>query len=248
MRLIKSILLTIVLLFTANSYAFFFNTDAVDINATARVKVYKVDKQPASTVIIIPGSDGWQGMGYSKWVSLINRWGYNAVLIDLFEKRGYREIPSQGHLIPFADRARDIDETVNYIVKQPWATNKVALIGFSQGGATVIEVGKRIKNPSIVAGVGLYPSCYWVPPNVPPAMPVILHIGMRDDWAKPKYCGEINPAYKVYNHPYATHSFDLELHSRVVHGHNLSYDKEADMISQNSSKQLFDSVLTDNSK
>ena len=247
--MLRIVTLVLALWFSSNSFALsIYGNDFIDINKTARVKVFIADDKPSGTVILIPGSDGWDGIGYPTWISLINSWGYNVVLMDLFNKRGYREIPSQGHLISFNERAVDIDDTAKYIVKQSWATGNITLIGFSQGGATVLAVSKYITNPSIKAGVALYPSCYYVKPDFTPNIPVTLHIGMRDDWAKPKWCGDEMGGFTVYKHPYATHGFDIQLGYRVHHGHTMSFDATATETTKIETRKLFDSMLNNTSK
>jgi dienelactone hydrolase len=247
--MLRIITLVLALWFSSNSFALsIFGPAFIDVNETARIKVYIANDKPSGTVILIPGSDGWNGIGYPRWITLINDWGYNVVLMDLFNKRGFTEIPSQGHLISFKERAKDIDDTANYITKQTWATNNVSLIGFSQGGATVLAVSKYITNPSIKAGVALYPSCYYVKPNFVPNIPVVLHIGMQDDWARPEYCGDEMNGFTVYKHSNATHAFDIQRGPRVIHGYNLRFDSSAYETAKEDSKRLFDRMLNNTSK
>jgi dienelactone hydrolase len=249
----KSIIkfLSVILWVTLSPAYGFSGPEFVDINSTARIKVYTAGTKPAGTVIIVHGSDGVNGIGYDKWIRLINTWGYNAVMIDVFTKRGYTAIPNQGHLIPFIERAQDISVATDYIVKQSWALPAVAVIGFSQGGGTVLTIAKYNKNENIKGVVGLYPSCYWEHPPTNPRLPTVLHIGLKDDWAQAKYCGNefSDPNYEVYLHPNASHAFDIERGHRTVHGRwTLWYDPDADSIAQKTAKKLFDRVLTKNTQ
>lgn len=240
-----------VILWFALFPAYGFSPEFVDINSTSRIKVYPASTKPTGTVIIVHGSDGVNGIGYDKWIRLINKWGYNAVMIDVFTKRGYTAIPNQGQLIPFVERAQDVSEATDYIIKQPWSTAGVAVIGFSQGGGTVLSIAKYNKNENIKGVVGLYPSCYWEYPPKNPKLPTVLHIGLKDDWARPKYCGNEfdDPKYEVYMHPNASHAFDVERGYRTINNRwTLWYDPDADAIAQKTAKSLFDRVLTKNTQ
>lgn len=79
------------------------------INSEIFGKVYSINQQ-ASTVIVIHGAGGARGwrqdqVAMSKWAKIINNWGYNAVVADLFSARGFTTLLKQGQQLSFRTRA-----------------------------------------------------------------------------------------------------------------------------------------------
>jgi dienelactone hydrolase len=88
--------------------------------------------------------------------------------------------------------------------------DRIALMGFSNGGSTVLHAAEA---PGFAAFVALYPGCRpllarrgWAP-----AAPMLLLIGEADDWTPPGPCAALAAAHpRITHHAYpgAHHGFD----------------------------------------
>jgi dienelactone hydrolase len=132
--------------------------------------------------------------------STVNKWGYNAVIIDHYTLRGitrHNGVEVQG--ATGKDRARDFIDAANWVSKQEWHQGKIAVVGFSQGGGGVLTLvdEKKMreqgfvtdKNPNpISAASAFYPSCYFNPVPREPSMPTQVHLAGEDDLARISFC------------------------------------------------------------
>jgi len=239
-------LVTLVFIFFTNlSYGFsLFNDGFVDTNENFRFKVFKAPVTPAPTILISHGSDGAYGDSYRLWAKEINSWGYNAVIVDSYTKRGFSELPNQGWKIPMIDRAKDFVQVSDILVNADWHNGNFGFIGFSQGGATGLSLVKYLDQTKIKAAVLFYPSCFYESPASKPKIPTQLHLGMKDDWAKPEYCGRDLDNYQVFKHENASHAFDIQRGYRVTKlGFHLWYDSQAHELSKQTAKKMFDDLV-----
>lgn len=200
----------------------------------------------APTVIIIHGGSGSRGQytGHTRtWAGHINSWGYNAVIVDLFSARGLKDLGKQGQRLPFSQRANDIDEIVKYIKTKSWHSGHIGLVGFSQGGSTILEVSTR-DNSDIKAGVALYPACGYVSPSNNPKFHIEMHLGLDDDLSLPHLCNVWSKEkYSIFKYEGATHAFDIRAPDRVITGNVMKYNKEAADISKSRAKNFLDAHL-----
>ncbi len=234
------------LLITAAGYA-----SASDVIKT--LKVRHTDT-PRPTVIIAHGCDGNTNGSYSSWMELVSSWGYNGVMVDSFETRGYPfGICNRPGTISPSTRSIDVSNLAEYIRQQPYHSGKIAVIGFSHGGSTVMNIANNSTINNIDAAVAFYPSCYdkvWFGkrydfiglPYSNPKIPVQIHFGERDTWTPPKECTNIDQ-YEHYTYKNATHAFDMQLPSRTAYGYYMEYNSEADQISKVRTKQFLDKNL-----
>jgi len=173
--------------------------------------IVKKDKT-APTVIIGHGSAGVRS-GEETLAYELNKWGYNAIIVDHYTLRGIA--PHTGQRAAGAwphDRANDFIETAKWIVKQPWHEGKIAVVGFSQGGAGVLALATLIDTGHISSAAAFYPACLFQNTPSKPSIPVQLHLAGRDNLALPWLCTERNnPAYELHYYEEATHSFDVNI-------------------------------------
>jgi predicted alpha/beta-fold hydrolase len=94
----------------------------------------KVSYQKASeasslpTVVLAHGSAGVSANHYW-WADVINKWGYNAVIIDHYTLRGisrHTGRPVDGARM--RDRAKDFADVVAWVGTQPWHKGKISIV------------------------------------------------------------------------------------------------------------------------
>jgi dienelactone hydrolase len=231
------------------------NQDGISIPVI--VESYPVDqKKTAPTVVIAHGSDGVQ-MFHRDWARLVQSWGYNAVIVDHYSLRGISI--HTGVVLEGArgeDRARDLVAVSHWINLQPWHQGKMAVIGFSQGGAGVfalvgkqedVEYFKIVKNGQSIlytAAVAFYPGCSITPPPIKPTIPTQVHLAADDTLAMIGFCVPLNdPKYEVYKYEGATHAFDVYLsaYARPIFYHR--YDSMIAQQSQKNTRKFLDQQL-----
>jgi len=189
-------------------------------------------KSPSPTVIVAHGCDG-PGLWTEDWRKRVVDWGYNAVVVDQFSKRGFPSgVCNRGAMVPPDERNQDIGELIDWIKTQSWHSGEVALIGMSHGGAVAIDAAINANTYGrLKAAVALYPGCMNIRYNYEnPKIPVQVHLGKQDSWTP---CLSSNWSnYELYVYENAGHSFDIDRPKRQYAGYTLWYDKEATTLSQ----------------
>lgn len=184
-----------------------------------------------------------------RWMSQLVEWGYVVLVVDSFSSRGVREACTPNSYLAFkggiVTRELDAFGALRYLSRLPYVDrNRVAMLGFSMGGWTVLAVGNPreadlFDNPdrlAFKAAVAFYPLCSFVPGIV--TMPTLILTGASDDWTLATDCeammarraGEGAPVDLVI-YPGAYHGFDapiLQPPGLVIFGHKLEYNAEAD--------------------
>lgn len=217
------------------------------INSEIFGKVYSINQQ-ASTVIVIHGAGGARGwrqdqVAMSKWAKIINNWGYNAVVADLFSARGFTTLLKQGQQLSFRTRANDINNIAEFVQKQSWHKGPIGLIGFSQGGATILAVSKK-SSPLIKAAVAFYPACGYESPSWSPDFKIQMHLGMKDDLSLPHLCNVLSKKdYDIHKYENATHTFDVDAPDRIIGGNHFRFNLEAYELARDRTKVFFDEHL-----
>ena len=178
--------------------------------------------QPAPTVVIAHGSAGLTPSD-GNWALTARSWGYNAVAVDHYTLRGISR--HTGELVAGAEpqtRAQDLVAVANWIKQQPWHRGKIAVIGFSQGGAGVFSLISD-ESPYAVA-VTFYPACGKMPPPTNPKIPTQVHLAQADNLSFIRRCIPTlgHSLYDVHMHENATHAFDVPYvpTTRFTHRHD----------------------------
>lgn len=224
---------------------------ALDETTKPRVSIYKtlLVSTQAPTVIISHGSAGIDSPTLNM-ATKVQSWGYNAVVIDHYTVKGISSgAQNVGKIIKGAtgaERALDAIATARWVQRQTWHKGKVALIGYSQGGATVNALANKYKItvlrfPDLVTendyrmfagAIGMYPSCGRLLDATPPSdeapFPVQLHIGTDDDLARPEWCYTQAKNYELIYYKGATHLFDSYAKNTK---YTQRYDRVADQLS-----------------
>jgi len=235
--------------------------DASGKELPVRISLRLGDARPKPTVLVGHGSGGVSPSELNQAFAVFN-WGYNAVVVDHYTARGIKVhtgVPVNGGLPN--DRAADMIAVAKWVKQQPWHTGKIAIIGFSQGGAGIWALANEKNMRShlaieiaeedlrlISAGVAMYPACHatFASPPIDPLFPVQLHLAGSDDLALPHWCETFgNSKYDKHIYPGATHVFDfagvIPNNTRFTH----RYDREATELSQSRIKSYLALHLKD---
>jgi len=172
------------------------------------------------------------------WAKRLAGAGYVSIVPDSFGPRGVLKVCSNGRLVTHVTRAGDAYAAADYLRRLPDVRgDRIGAIGFSHGGATVVQLASR---PALAAAfraaVAYYPGCSRGGASI--ALPTLVLIGEKDDWTPAADCtawasraaNADKLAVAVY--PDAYHAFDIELPTRWANGgasgrHRLQYDGSA---------------------
>jgi dienelactone hydrolase len=126
-------------------------------------------------------------------------------------------------------RRQDVNAALQWLKSQPDVDpRRVALVGWSNGGSTVLRTIHRPEWPlAPVAAIALYPSCAASLRNerYANAVPLLLLVGALDDWTPPQPCEDLarrlassTPAATVQLVSYADsyHGFDSSTPVRTL--------------------------------
>ena len=147
--------------------------------------------------------------------------GWHVVLPDSLTARGERSLCEQRHAdrrVGPADRRDDVQATLAWLARQPWADmSRVALVGWSHGGSTVLaathqgdpKVQLQVFKP--VTAVAFYPGCSLsLQQRYQPVAPLLMLLGAEDDWTPAQPCirlaARVGAQVRVY--PDSHHGFD----------------------------------------
>jgi len=196
--------------------------------------------EPKPTVIIAHGCDGLTTSSYNQWARLVHSWGYNTILNDSFSKRWVGDTCGNIGKVTANERANDMIEIAKFVKQQPWHKGKIAVIGFSHGGSTVLNLAAIKEQTEIAAVVAYYPGCFRsvVGRDISTFyIPAQMHIGLDDDWTAPGYCGDLTRfqggGYLYFG---ATHAFDMPYPDHYYQGHHIKYDSKADKLAKERTK------------
>ena len=159
----------------------------------------------------------------------IATWGYVALFVDDFATRGLKETCA----VDFKQALPDADGALAYLRRRTYVDpDKIAVVGFSQGGDTALRVAAG-GVAGFKAAAAFYPPCA----NLDGAaltIPTLILVGAKDEVTPARDCAELakrqQPGMvKFFVYPGAAHAFDLpEFAARTkVMGMPLAYDHNA---------------------
>lgn len=175
---------------------------------------------PSSTVIISHGG-GCLTSNESDWARQVNKWGFNAVVIDHCKDRGISAHTGEEPppLTPL-QRVNDYVYTAEWVKKQDWHKGKVVLMGFSRGGEAVLRAADPRLTYNVYreaeglalfdAYIAYYPACTRMPEE--PRAPLLIHHGESDNLASFRQCEYqrmTHPNYQTQTYPGVHHGFDI---------------------------------------
>lgn len=176
-----------------------------------------------------------------QWAARVTSWGYAALTPDSFAPRGLRTVcaPAEQPKATAFDRTGDTVSAALYLRTRPDIDpNRIAVIGFSHGGATAARVAiapAATAHPNLIrAAIDYYGSC--AQPARYTGTPLLALAGDADDWGNPATtCASFGRAigsgkpFEQTIYPGVVHAFDSEnLRTRITNqGHAMQYDDTA---------------------
>ena len=206
-------------------------------------EIFKVDKT-APTVIIGHTCGGLTGHE-NNWARQINKWGFNAVVLDSFTPRRAREVCRLPRQVSSWERSFETYKIAELVKTQPWHQGKIGYIGFSHGGSTAVYIASDHSNKNIDAAVAYYP---WCGSNYgreistsSPKIKLMLALAKRDDWTPYGPCMGENKNLEIHLYENATHSFDQHFPgwTSLFLGYFLQHDTQANIDSRVATRRFF---------
>lgn len=228
---------------------------------TISADVHRATSTKSPTVILLHGCGGPEYPHMKEWVTNLNSWGYNAVIPNVIQARGASQICNKPYRVVTAEQASvDAYEVAKWIKEQEWATDKVALIGFSFGAWATLHaaepgyVERNYTHAPFVAGIAFYPYCSpHLSTGRKPVMPLQIHIGSVDEWTPANLCRDLVRNWSMedeyFEYKGASHGFDMlgvstfSLPDMGGKRHWLAYDLQATILSRARTKAMLDNAF-----
>jgi len=190
--------------------------------------VLTLPKNPSGKVpaaIILHGISGI-GAHYSQVAEMLNGMGMAALVIDSYATRDVKAVSEATRKSPYSYRVADAYAGLKLLSTHPAIDpNRIALIGYSAGGAVMLlSVSGQARRatvgdggPRFAAYVGYYPHCavQYRSPEAP-GVPMLMLLGGADNITPPQICQTYGDRLKakgadlkVVVYPGAHHAFDL---------------------------------------
>ena len=176
---------------------------------------------PFPAVIGLHGCGGMLDTTKRKLADDLVGWGYVVLLVDSFATRGIVHACTGGVPDISGKRRSDAFGALAFLASQTFVDpQRVAAVGFSQGGLVTLLVADQISfelfvrpgNLRFRAAVALYPVCQAVGGG--PVIPTLILIGALDEWTPAADCsdkidawGSDGPPIELVVYPGVHHSF-----------------------------------------
>lgn len=193
--------------------------------------VAQATSKPRPAVLLLHGCAGMlnsQGLPNERmrvYSQLLAHQGWHVLALDSFASRGVREIctrsSAQAAAVNLSTRVEDVRVFLRWLTGQQTVdSRKLAVVGWSNGGSTVLDLTHRSSNApaqdaealqaSLRLAVAFYPGCAARQRlGYQPIVPVVLMVGLADDWTAPEPCLQLaSDAVRVHAFPGAYHGFD----------------------------------------
>lgn len=125
------------------------------------------------------------------WAEWLREEGYVAFVVDSFSGRNLRRICFDSTPLLPRDRSVDVFAAAAYLKTLPFVqADRIAAIGWSHGGSTVIWAGNShtlVREVRLKALVAFYPGC-GRSSRYTGSAPLLLLLGGQDDWTPPGSC------------------------------------------------------------
>jgi dienelactone hydrolase len=166
---------------------------------------------------------GRLGPRMHEYAALLNARGWHALALDSFVTRGVREIctvRAGERRITQTQRRLDALGALRWLAAQPGVdAQRLALLGWSNGGSTVLAATNRLHGEVMRAevkpraAVAFYPGCEAeLARRYAAVAPTLLLVGESDDWTPAPPCRSLADALgsgaRVVAYPDAHHGFD----------------------------------------
>jgi len=169
-----------------------YNKSPIQIGA----EVFKADKLPAPTVLVMHGCGGVDAH-HLQWANQLQQWGFNAVVIDSFTTRSVSSACTKVMNVPPLQRAIDAHLAAKWVMSQEWSEKKVGVLGFSHGAwatlyaSTQQDAEREIGASYLTSAVAFYPYCETSLNFLSRKLPLQIHIGQDDDWTPATMCKDL---------------------------------------------------------
>lgn len=202
-------------------------------------------KQPAGggpfpAVVLLHGCAGIQAKRDHPWAQRLNEWGYVTLQVDSFRPRDTTSTCtwSGKELSDILDRRiTDAYDAKRYLGSLPIVdSSRIAVMGWSQGGTTTVNLLFSEREEPFKTAVALYPSCRHSLADI--NAPLLILIGAKDDWTPAERCVAKMPKKQSLHevflqiYPNAYHAYDAPGKPREVSGsrgrHHLEHDPVAE--------------------
>lgn len=203
-------------------------SDGATLNATL-VRPDGPVKAPA--VVALHGCGGPFLKRDGQWARALAADGHIVLFPDSFGSRGLGSQCRRTHrsVSPTGQRRRDALAAAAWLMAQPGTPpGGVALLGWSNGGSTVLASGRAAPDlaPGLIRGlIAFYPGCTRAVKSArwAPAAPLLILIGESDDWTPAQPCLDLAARFPrritLVTYPGAWHEFDVaDWPVRVRHG------------------------------
>lgn len=149
------------------------------------------------------------------WIERFTGAGYAVMLPDSFNPRGFATVCTVGDRdINPAGRARDTVGAVSWLKTQDFvAPGRIAVVGWSNGGSTVLRYVARREAEAVKGAIAFYPGCTSILKRGgwQSRVPLEILMGSEDDWTPADPCAKLaataaNVRYEAF--PGAYHGFD----------------------------------------
>ena len=233
---------------------------AANVAAGPQIKAWlakPAGEGPFPAVIVLHSCAGVGDHTYN-WSKRITSWGYVTLVPDSFGSRDEGAVCTRPNVVTPSMRVADVAGAVEYLATLPFVDKgRIALIGHSHGGSTVVRSLQRsvgLAQRGVKGGVAYYPGCFPQFDRAVDASLLIL-IGDKDDWTPADRCRALQSAgldrpelVEAVYYPDAYHSFDANARNRTVPGaagksHHLEYDPPAAADAEARTKAFFEKVL-----
>ncbi|MBN8929305.1 MAG: hypothetical protein BGO51_11905 [Rhodospirillales bacterium 69-11] len=184
-----------------------------------------------SAVVALHGCSGPYPARDGNWAVALAQAGHPVLLPDSFGSRGLGSQCRVRHrsVTPSGLRRQDAIAAGEWLAAHPdLAKNGVALIGWSNGGGTVLATANAAADPPeglFRRFVAFYPGCATRArdPAWAPSAPLLVLVGEADDWVPAPPCRTLAARYPdritLVTYPGAYHDFDAaNARVRVLHG------------------------------
>lgn len=210
---------------------------------------------PFPDVVLLHGCGGIQTTRDHLWAERLVSWGYVTLQVDSFKPRGINSVCTLGGRdsedMP-ARRVTDAYDAQHFLAGLPFISNKhIAVMGWSNGGATILNALYSKRDNPFRAAVAMYPSCRKSLADL--NAPLLILIGAMDDWTPAERCVSMMPSEKsnfevalqVYLGAY--HAYDSTGKPRKVMGsqgsHHLEHNPAAEQDSIVRAREFLEKYL-----